>query len=404
MSKPKIVILGAGYGGLKTLRKLQQLNVEADLVLVNKNDYHHETTWLHEAAAGTLDADKLMYPIAKVVNPTKTTFIQDTVKKINKDDKTVTLTGKGDISYDFLLIALGSEAETFGISGLKEYAYTITSIDSVKRIRAQIEGSFAKWKTEQRDELLTIVVGGAGFTGIEFLGELTNRIPELVKKYDVPREKVRIVCMEASPKVLPQFDAKLVDYGVGVLEDRGVEFHVGTPVKEATAAGIKYAKSETEDVEIKAATVIWAAGVRGNSVIEASGFEAGRGRVKVNDDLTVPGNEEILIIGDCSLMINPENDRPYPPTAQIAMQQADIAAANLAKLAKGITGELAPFVYHEKGTVCSIGDNDAIGVVMGRSLKGYPASVMKKVIDDRALFQIGGTGVMMNKGKFKFYK
>ncbi|MGZ7246433.1 NAD-binding protein, partial [Streptococcus pyogenes] len=85
------------------------------------------------------------------------------------------------------------------------------------------------------DELLTIIVGGAGFTGIEFLGELTNRIPELVKQYDVPREKVRIYCMEAAPKVLPQFDAKLVDYGVGVLEDRGVEFHVGKPVKEATA-------------------------------------------------------------------------------------------------------------------------------------------------------------------------
>ncbi|WP_099222816.1 NAD(P)/FAD-dependent oxidoreductase [Listeria costaricensis] len=402
MSKPKVVILGAGYGGLKTLKKLQQANLNAEFVLVNKNDYHHETTWLHEAAAGTLEPEKLIYPISKVVNPAQTTFIQDIVEKINKDEKTVTLAQEGEISYDYLLIGLGSEAETFGIQGLKEYALTITSVESVKKIRAHIEAQFAKWKTEQKDELLTIIVGGAGFTGIEFLGELTNRIPELVKTYDVPREKVRIVCMEAAPKVLPQFDAKLVDYGVGILEDRGVEFYVGKPVKEATANGVKYAEGE-EVKEIKAGTIIWAAGVRGNSVIEASGFEAGRGRVKVNNNLTVPGNEEILIVGDCSLIINPANERPYPPTAQIAMQQADVAAVNLAKLIKGET-DLVDFVYHEKGTVCSLGDNDAIGVVFGKSLKGYPASVMKKVIDDRALLQIGGPGVMMNKGKFKFYK
>ncbi|WP_088809815.1 MULTISPECIES: NAD(P)/FAD-dependent oxidoreductase [Listeria] len=403
MNKPKIVILGAGYGGLKTLKKLQNSNADAELVLVNKNDYHHETTWLHEAAAGTLEPEKLVYPLDKVIDPSKTTFIQDTVVKINKEEKTVSLTNNGEVSYDYLLIGLGSEAETFGIAGLKEYALTITSVESVKKIRAHIESQFAKWKTEQKDELLTIIVGGAGFTGIEFLGELTNRIPELVKMYDVPREKVRIFCLEASPKVLPQFDAKLVDYGVGVLEDRGVEFLVGKPVKEATAEGVKYAASENEVKEIKAGTIIWAAGVRGNSVIEASGFEQGRGRVKVNNNLTVPGNEEILIVGDCSLIINPANDRPYPPTAQIAMQQADIAAINLAKLATGDT-DLVDFEYHEKGTVCSIGDNDAIGIVFGKNLKGYPASVMKKVIDDRALLQIGGPSVMVNKGKFKFYK
>ncbi|SQC64082.1 NADH dehydrogenase-like protein SAV0941 [Listeria fleischmannii subsp. fleischmannii] len=303
MNKPKIVILGAGYGGLKTLKKLQHANTGAELVLVNKNDYHHETTWLHEAAAGTIEPEQLIYPLDKVIQPSKTTFIQDTVVKINKDEKTVSLANNGDVSYDYLLIALGSEAETFGISGLKEYALTITSVESVKKIRAHIEAQFAKWKTEQKDELLTIIVGGAGFTGIEFLGELTNRIPELVKMYDVPKEKVRIVCLEAAPKVLPQFDAKLVDYGVGVLEDRGVEFLVGKPVKEATAEGVKYAASETEVKEIKAATIIWAAGVRGNSVIEASGFEQGRGRVKVNNNLTVPGNEEILIVGIVHLLL-----------------------------------------------------------------------------------------------------
>lgn len=117
MSKPKVVILGAGYGGLKTLRKLQQANTGAEIVLVNKNDYHQETTWLHEAAAGTLEPEQLVYPISKVVDTSKTTFIQDEVVTINKDSKTVTLKNEGDISYDYLLVGLGSEAETFGIKG-----------------------------------------------------------------------------------------------------------------------------------------------------------------------------------------------------------------------------------------------------------------------------------------------
>lgn len=404
LSKPKIVILGAGYGGLMTATRLQKLVGvnEVDIVLVNKNDYHYETTWLHEASAGTLHHDRVRYGIQDVIDRSKIEFVQDTVLDINKEEKKVILEKK-EINYDYLVVAVGGEPETFGIKGLKEYAFGITTVNSSRQLREHIELQFATYNMEEekKDERLTIVVGGAGFTGIEFLGELSNRIPELCREYDVDFSKVKIICVEAAPTVLPGFDPELVKYAVSTLERRGVEFKIGTAIKECTPEGIFVAKGEDEPQEIKAGTVVWAAGVRGNALIEKAGFEAMRGRVKVQPDLRAPGHEDVFIIGDSSLMINEEINRPYPPTAQIAMQQGQTCATNIAALIRNKT-DLETFKPDIKGTVCSLGEDDAIGVVYGKKLTGTKASFMKKVVDNRALFMIGGVSLVMKKGKFKF--
>lgn len=405
MRKPKIVILGAGYGGLMTTVRLQkQLGVnEADIVLINKNDYHYETTWLHEASAGTLHHDRVRYDISNVIDRSKVEFIQDTVVEINKDDQKVILEN-GEVDYDYLVIALGGEPETFGIKGLKEYAFGITNVNSSRQLREHIEYQFATYnmETEKDDNRLAIVVGGAGFTGIEFLGELTNRIPELCHEYDVDFHKVRIICVEAAPTVLPGFDPELVQYAVSQLERKGVEFLIGTAIKEATPDGILVGKGDEEPYEIKAGTVVWAAGVRGNSIIEKSGFEAMRGRVKVQPDLRVSGYDNVFVIGDSSLVINEEINRPYPPTAQISMQQGEVCARNLAALVRN-KQDLESFTFDNKGTVCSLGEDDAIGMVFGKKLTGTSASIMKKVIDNRSLYMIGGAGLVLKKGKFNIF-
>ncbi|WP_110928614.1 NAD(P)/FAD-dependent oxidoreductase [Bacillus massiliglaciei] len=402
MKKPKIVVLGAGYGGLMTVTRLQKSlgRDEADIVLINKHDYHYETTWLHEASAGTLHHDRVRYPIASVIDKGKVEFIQDAVLEIKADEKKVLLE-KGDMEYDFLVIALGPEAETFGIEGLKEYAFTISNVNAARQIREHIEYQFATYnaETEQNEDRLAIVVGGAGFTGIEFLGELTNRIPELCKEYDIDPKKVRIYCVEAAPAVLPGFDPELVEYAVSLLERKGVEFLIGTPIKGANPDGIIVGKGEEETEEIKVGTIIWAAGVRGSSVIDRSGFDAMRGRIKVDPDLRVPGRENIFVAGDCSLVINEETNRPFPPTAQIAMQQGEVIAKNLTKLVRKENG-LETFVFDNKGTVCSLGEDDAIGVVFGKKVTGKRASFMKKMVDNRALLLIGGAGLVAKKGKF----
>ncbi len=405
MRKPKIVILGAGYGGLMTTVRLQkQIGVnEADLVLVNKNDYHYETTWLHEASAGTLHHDKVRYDIRDVIDRSKVDFVQDTVVEIKKDEKKVILENQ-EVEYDYLVIALGGEPETFGIKGLKEYAFGIVNVNSSRQLREHIEYQFATYnmEAEKDDTRLTIIVGGAGFTGIEFLGELTNRIPKLCREYDIDPHKVKILCVEAAPTVLPGFDPELVKYAMSQLERKGVEFLIGTAIKECTPEGIFVAKGDAEPYEIKAGTVVWAAGVRGNAIIEKSGFEAMRGRVKVTPELRVPGHEDVFVIGDSSLVINEEINRPFPPTAQISMQQGENVARNIARLVRN-KQDLESFEFDNKGTVCSLGEDDAIGVVFGKKLTGAPASFMKKVIDNRSLFMIGGVGLLLKKGKFKVF-
>src|SRR5699024_10207764 len=151
--------------------------------------------------------------LSDVVNPNHVRLIYDTVSEVKKEENRVILEN-GEITYDYLVIALGFESNTFGIKGMEENAFSIVDIDSSRLIRDHIEYQFAQYKTDEEpnDDRLTILVGGAGFTGIEFVGELVERIPQLCKKYDIDRHKVRVINVEAMPSILPMFDKDLVSY------------------------------------------------------------------------------------------------------------------------------------------------------------------------------------------------
>lgn len=393
----KIVILGAGYGGLMTAIKLQKkLNYnEAQVTLVNKHSYHYLTTWLHMPSAGTLHHDNCRIEIDTVIDKNKIQFVKGTVELIKPDEKTVILEDGRTLDYDYLVVGLGSEPETFGIQGLKEHAFSIRSINSVRMIREHIEYMFSKYRNEpDHPEYLTFVVGGAGFTGIEFVGELADRVPELCKEFDVDPSLVKIYNIEAAPTALPGFDPELVEYAMNVLREKGVIFKINTPIKECNPDGVILANGE----EIKAATVVWTGGVRGNSIIEKSGFEVMRGRVKVDEYLRAPGYDNVFIVGDGALIFNEENGRPYPPTAQIAIQQGENCAANLVSIIRG--GELTKFVPQLKGTVASLGKGEAIGIVGNKKIYGSTAALMKKIIDNRYLYMLGGLGLLLKKSKF----
>lgn len=398
MSTPKIVILGAGYGGIvacQQLTKNLQYN-EADITLVDKNPYHYITTELHQPAAGTMHHDKARVNIASLINERRVDFVQDVVQEINSVEKKVTLC-KQQLTYDYLIIGLGSEPESFGIQGLKENAFSIRNIDSVREIKQHIEYQFARYNNnpDQCEHGLTIIVGGAGFTGIEFVGELADRVPHLCQHYDVDPAKVRIINVEAAPTALPGFDPELVNYARDILEGKGVEFLIGTPIKECTADGIIIG----EDEEIKSATVVWTGGVRGNSILGNSGFETMRGRIKVDEQLRVPGFTDVFIVGDCALLINEEQNRPYPPTAQIAIQHGQFVATNITSNIRG--GSPHQFTPEIKGTVASLGKGEAIGIVYNKKLMGLWASWMKKIIDWRYLYIIGGLALVLKKGRFR---
>lgn len=402
MKRPTILVLGAGYGGLTTVVNLQKMisGDQAEIVLVNKNDYHYETTWLHEVGAGTISPDAARYPISSVIK-SNVKFVKATVENIDVNERKV-VTSAGEMTYDYLVLGLGFEGETFGIPGLDKYALSLANLNAARQIREHIEYQFASWSLddEKDDSKLTIVVGGAGFTGIELLGELGNRVPELCKEFDIPREKVRVLCVEAAPMVLPGFDPNLVEYAKAQLTKKGIEFSIGTPVVEATPEGVKIKKGEDEFEFVKAGTVIWAAGVRGNKLVETSGIESNRARIAVRKDMRAPGFDDVFVVGDCAFLLNEEAGRPYPPTAQIAMQQAVNIAKNIKHLMNG--EETETFVYSDKGAVCSLGHEDAIGDALGRKYSGKTASALKKIVDNRALFLVGGVGLTVKKGKFKF--
>ncbi|MNI78482.1 NADH dehydrogenase-like protein [compost metagenome] len=143
--------------------------------------------------------------------------------------------------------------------------------------------------------------------------------------------------------------------------------------------------------------MIWTGGIRGNHMLEDAGFETMRGRIKVDETLRIPGHENVYVLGDCSLVFNPEG-RPYPPTAQISMQQADVCAHNLVAQIRNST--LKAFEYKPKGTVASLGRGEAIGIVGSKKIKGGTAAIMKKIIDLRYLYIIGGIPLVLKKGKF----
>lgn len=398
--RKKVLVLGAGYAGLSAVSKLQKIIgvQEADITLINKNEYHYEATWLHETAAGSMNWEEGVYPIAKVVDNMRVRFIPAEVTKIDRDAQVVETT-QGEFSFDTLVVALGFESESFGIKGMDEFATTIVSPETAVRTREEIEQNFINYKTSKDPKDLSILVGGAGFTGVEFLGELVETLPELCKVHGIDYNQVKITCVEAMPTMLPMFSEELTQHAVNFLESRGVEFMLGTAIVAANENGF-VVKVNDEEKQLEASSVVWTAGVRGSRLMEESFEGVKRGRIVVKDDLTVDGYPNIFAIGDVAAVMNGtgENARPYPTTAQIAMQLGEHTAKNIKLKLNG--EKMEPFVYDDKGTVCSLGTKDGIGVVLGREIKGKPAAFMKKVIDTRAVLKIGGAVLGVTKGKF----
>ncbi|MFG6116566.1 NAD(P)/FAD-dependent oxidoreductase [Halobacillus sp. MO56] len=398
-NKPRIVVLGAGYAGMMTTKQLtKKLSPEeAEIVLVNKHNYHYQTTWLHEVAAGTINTNQARIMISDVINPNRVRLVYDSVVKVNKDKQKVSLEN-GELDYDYLVIALGFETNTFGIKGMKENAFFIQDVDSSRQIYEHIEYQFAKYNNEEnpKEESLAILVGGGGFTGIEFVGELAEQVPKLCKKYDIDPNIPRIINVEAAPSIMPGFDEELVAYAKKSLEERGVEFREGAKIAECKEDAFVVNEGE----EIKAGTIVWTGGVTGNSILSKSRFELTKGKVTVEDTLLAPGEDNIFILGDCAWVMNKEEDRPYPPTAQSAMQHAGTCSTNIKALLHN--EPLESFVFDNKGTVASLGKSDAMGTVFDdKKLYGKTASSMKKVIDNRWLFLLGGPKLTLKKGKFR---
>src|SRR5690625_602802 len=405
MRKPNIVILGAGYGGLMTTIQLQKSLSEKDanITLVNMHNYHYQSTWLHEAAAGTINHNNVRIMIQNVINPKRVNFIVDKVVSVDPEEKIVKLK-EAQIEYDILVIGLGFEEAAVGIPGLAEHAFMIKNLDSSMLIREHLEYNFALYNNEKEknQSRLNIVVGGGEFTSVEFLGELANRIPQLCEDYDISKARVRIINIESEKTILSGLDQQLIDYAMNSLESRGIEIVTGASLKECKPDSVIYEKNGKE-VEIPTMTTVWAAGGRANSVVEISGFETNQGKIEVRDDMRTPDYDDVFVVGDCALMKDVKTRKPFSGHAQIIIQQSEIVARNIKKLVNGKT-ELDKLKPNRFDTVVSLGYNDAIGTIMHNcKLYGWKATVMKKLLDNRYLMKIGGLGLVLKKGKFNVF-
>lgn len=396
-----VTILGAGYAGLRTLRELQKKTGDFTITLVDRNSYHFESTDLHEVAAGTQPWEKITYEISDVVKPEMTTFLQDEVLKIDTKKQEVQLKNEGTIAYDYLVVALGFRSETFGIPGAAEYALEMVDIESAKKVYAHILAMMDKYKETQDRKYLNLTVCGAGFTGIELVGSLVENKQEFATRAGVTPEEITVYCVEAAPSILPMFNDELRKYCLDNLAKWDVELMTGKAIKGLKQDTVIYADGD-EEKELPSGTIVWTTGVSGSEIIGESGFEERRGRVMVKSDLTDPNNENVYLIGDVSAVMDPENNRPYPTTAQIALKMGAHAGRNImAQLNNQPTKE---FTFQSLGSVASIGNSHAFGLVGKINVKGYPASFVKKMIMNKSLMDTGGVKEVMAKGRFDLYR
>lgn len=403
----KIVVLGAGYAGLKTVVALQKrLKDEVKIVVVNRNSYHYETTRLPEIVTGADSYTKMSYEITDVLRPGMSSLIVDEVEKVDYKSKKVELKDHAPLTYDYLVLGLGFVLETFGIEGAKEYALPMYNVEKAEAIRDHIYAQMKKYRQTKDPKDLKIVICGAGFQAIEVGTALAENRPRYAQMAGCDPDQITIQMIDGSPRLLPMFDEKQMKYALSLVKKSKVEIINPARVKKVTADAAYYKMNdETDDDEphkIDAGTVIWMMGFSGNPVIAKSGFKERRGRIAVSEHLTVPESDDIYALGDVATVLVPGQKWPWPNTAQFALSMANYAAKDIAARINGQSRPL-PYAYHDLGVVVAIGNTHAAAYAMGHNYRGYLASALKKVIADKSLMETGGLKETFAVGRFDLY-
>ena len=384
--RPRIVIVGAGFGGLAAAKALG--GADADITLVDRRNYHLFQPLLYQVATAGLSPAQIATPIRAVVaDAANVRVLMGRVGGVDTARRVVRLEER-ELPYDYLVLATGARHSYFGRDEWEQLAPGLKKIDDATEIRRRILTAFEQAESEEdpdkRRRLLNFVVIGGGPTGVEMAGaiaELARRALARDFRTIDPRQ-ARIVLVEGGPRVLAAFPEKLSAWAGRALAKLGVEVRLGKPVTACDAEGVMVG-----DERIPAATIMWAAGVAASPAAKWVSSEADRaGRVKVLPDLSVPGRPEIFAIGDTALASDGDG-KPYPGLAPVAKQQGEYIARLLrARLAgKAAPG---PFRYRDRGTMATIGRGAAIANFGGRfQLTGFVAWVLWGLV--HVLFLVG---------------
>ena len=372
----KTLILGAGYSGLAVATKMKPApGLEA--LMVEQNAYHTFETRLHEAAAHNTP---VTLPLAPLLRGTGVNLEKAQVEAVNLDEREVKLKDGRVLTYDTLVVGLGSVTNFYRIPGLAENASELKQLSDADEIFNFVNRAYTTEYQGNRD----IVVGGAGLTGVELVTELAQRAQLLTKERGLPPFNIYLV--EAGPKILPILDDALRAKAQKTLEEYGIHILVGHRITQATADTVTVQTASGEQKTIGAGKIIWTGGIQARDIVKGEKLEKGPGgRIAVDDKLRAKGYPEVFVIGDMGLALNQEG-KPVPTTAQHAGQQGRLTGKNIMRLAKG--EELEAYAPTTLGEFVSLGGLMAVGWMklpwnQKLAITGGIAHVMKRASEWR---------------------
>ncbi len=378
MEKKKVLVVGGGFGGVFAAKALERLGRDQfDIELINNNNYFVFQPLLPEVAAASIHSSDAVVPLRLLLR--RTQVRQADVMGIDFGKKTVTVV-QGfrrlpvDLPYDELVIALGMTVDLKRFPGLPEHALTMKNLADAHRLRTHVisclEMADVATDPELKQQLLTFVVVGAGFSGVETVAEVNELIRRALKYYpNIKQDEIRVYLIEYAGRILPTFPADLAEYATRRLQIHGIDVKTGVGTKAATSTAVEL----TNGSVIPTRTIVATIGNGPHPLVEALGLDMHWGRIKTDRFMRVAGREGVWAVGDAAeipLVEHPAEDPAHyaPPTAQFAVREGQQLAQNI--VAKAKEAEVKPFAYESKGSLASLGMSKAVAEVYGVKLSG----------------------------------
>lgn len=376
--KAQIVILGGGFGGLYTALELEKRLARepaVEITLVNRDNFFLFTPMLHEVAASDLDVTHIVNPMRKLLRRTR--FVEGNVDAIDLSGRAILVTHGAErhpheLDYDHLVIALGSSSNYFGLPGLAAHALTMRTLGDAIRLRNRLienlEAASFECASEEREPLLSFVVAGGGFAGVETIAALNDFAREALRFYpSLDESQLRMILVHSGPMILPELGQELGLFAARKLRGRGVEIHCNTRVRAATDRSVEL----SDGVTLTTKTLVWTAGNSPHPLLATIGCPKEKGRLRVEPSLEVPGWPGVWAVGDCAWISDPRTGQAYPPTAQHALREGRLVARNIAAAIRG--DEKKPFVFSTLGQLAAIGRRTGVARIFGINFSGFLA-------------------------------
>ena len=375
--KKRIVILGGGFGGLYTALEMERTiarEPDVEVTLVNHDNFFLFTPMLHEVAASDLDMTHIVNPIRKLLK--RVQFFQGDVERISLEKKLVEVSHGADhhhheLEYDHLVIGVGNITNYYNLPGLEENALTMKSLGDAIFLRNRLiqnleEADFEC--TDARAPLMTIVIAGAGFAGVETIAAVNDFLRDAIPFYNNLHERdLRIILVHSGAVILPELSQKLGAYAQGKLRERGIDIRLNTRV-----LGYRNGIVELSDgSNVPAKTLVWTAGTAPHPILDTVPCLKDRGRIATNEYLEVPDWPGVWAVGDCASIPDPRTGKPYPPTAQHALRQGRVLARNMSAAIR--SGVKKPFVFTTLGQLAAIGKRTGVAQMFGFNFSGFVA-------------------------------